>query len=212
MLDCHFLIFLSVSTFIYWLLTLEEERVIIFSTHHCHIPSFQNGWSVILVRSKFRAYYDYNLQVKYMRNVVTIHCQHNFLMLVVVILIFLELINFINCFIRFVFGNPSWTLWQLSNLSLRQWDASCILRLSFSRRKIFWSFLTCSRLHFLAGGPFITFLTFALASHLLPGLHKMSGFFAYMTTSSVYSFILVEVISLESRHGSICLEKMLKYD
>lgn len=40
----------------------------------------------------------------------------------------------------------------------------------------------------------------------------MSGFLHIMILFSVYSFLSVGVISLESRHGGMFLETMLKYD
>lgn len=138
---------------------------------------------------------------------VTAHCLHKIFVGGGEI-VFLELINnFINHSIRFVLKNPSWTLWQLSNLSLRQWDASGTLWLSSSRSHLSGAFWPAP------GCPFCL-VALSSPSWLLPWFHtccQMSGFFVYLTLE-IYSLILVGVFSLESGHGRIFLGKMMKYD
>lgn len=64
----------------------------------------------------------------------------------------------------------------------------------------------------MSEGLFTVIIGISLASYLLPGFHKVSGFLHTMIPFSVYSFFLVGVVSSESRHGRAFLEAMLKYD
>lgn len=64
----------------------------------------------------------------------------------------------------------------------------------------------------MSEGLFTTILGISLASYLLPGFHKVSGFLHTMIPFSVYSLFLVGVVSSKSRYDRAFLEAMLKYD